>query len=199
MRELAARRLTSAADLNITIRLTELGRAVGGRLRAQYARNVNMQELQAANMTILIGSRRSNPWVELFEPQMNFVLTQDVSTGAPVFVNQKPKAGEPPSFALLHPYDSYGTEAKEVKAYAHIALVSSLSSTGKVLILEGLNMEGTEAAGEFIANKDALADLLHRLDHRVGEPVKPFEVLLNLTSMPGGFANTRVIAYRSMK
>jgi hypothetical protein len=199
MRELAVRRLTSAADLDITVRLTELSGAVGGRVRAQYARNINMHELQAANTTILIGSRRSNPWVELFEPQMNFILTQDASTGAPVFVNQKPKAGEPGSFALLHPYDSYGTEAKEVKAYAHIAFVSNLSSTGKVLILEGLTMEGTEAAGEFIANKDKLADLLHRLDYRAGETVKPFEVLLNLTSMPGGFANTRVVAYRSIK
>ncbi len=198
LRELAARRLTSTADLNLTVRLTELGTNLGGRVRAQYARNLNLRELQTNN-AVLLGSRRSNPWVELFEPRLNFVLARDAATGAPVFVNRKARPGESATFAIPNMLDADGTEQREMNSYAHVALISNLSSSGYVLILEGLNMEGTEAAGEFVANTKELTALLHALDHQTGTPVQPFEALLGLTSVPGGFANTKVIAYRSAR
>jgi hypothetical protein len=130
---------------------------------------------------------------------MNFVLAQDTKSGAPVFVNKSPRPGESASFAIPNMLDADGGEQKVMNSYAHVALVSNLSSTGYILILEGLNMEGTEAAGEFVANTKGLTTLLHALGHQAGGPVQPFEALLDLTSVPGGFADTKVIAYRSAR
>jgi hypothetical protein len=197
LREFAARRLTSAADLDIALRLAQLSTAFNGRIRSQYARNLNVHELQTNNV-VLIGSRRSNPWVELFETKMNFVLASDPKSGAPIFINRNPEPGEPSQYSIPHMLDSDGTENKEMSAYAHVALVPNLSASGSVLILEGLNMEGTEAAGDFISSSQALNNLLEKLGHRSDQPVQPFEALLNLTSVPGGFANTKLVSWRSL-
>jgi len=196
-RELAARRCTSAADLNVAVRLTELAAGLGGHTRMQYARSLNLHDLQTNN-AVLIGSRRSNPWVELFEPRLNFTLDRDAKSGAPIFRNRQPRAPEPSNFTIPHLLDADGTEQREMRSYAHIALLPNLSATGHVLLLEGLNMEGTDAAGEFVTNPEGLRSLLRSLGQDAGKPIQPFEALLDLISVPGGFADTRVIAYRNL-
>ncbi len=195
LRELAARRCTSPADLNITLRLEELSRQFGGRLNPQYARNVDVRELRKSN-AVLIGSRRSNPWVELFECSMNFVLTRDAVSRAPVFQNRHPKPGEASFFGIPATLDVDGTEQKELESFAVIALAPNSSDGGAVVIVEGLNMEATEAAGEMATNAKQLSALLRSMGHRPGTPVRPFEVLLKLTSVPGGYANSRAVSFR---
>jgi hypothetical protein len=58
-------------------------------------------------------------------------------------------------------------------------------------------MEGTAAAGDVLTHADKLAILLKKLGHKPGTAVKPFEVLMKLTSVPGGFAYPEVVASRS--
>jgi len=195
MRELAARRLTSPADVAVTVRLSELSRAFGGYLVPEYARNVQVQQFRTAN-AVLIGSRRSNPWVELFEPKMNFVLVRDEKTGASFFRNRSPKPGEAQVYNVSEVFASSGTEEHEVDSYALIAVVPGLADKGRVVLIEGLNMEGTEAAGEMVTDPAQLAAMLRQMGHHPGTPVPPFEALLKLTSVPGGYANSKAIAFR---
>jgi hypothetical protein len=144
-----------------------------------------------------MGSRRSNPWVGLFESRMNFVLARDGNPGgAPHFLNKAPRAGELGDFGIPSRFDSAGSEKQQMVSYAVAALVPSLSGTGLVLILEGLSMEGTAAIGDVVTNPDKLATLLRKLGHQPGTAVKPFEALVKLTSVPGGFAYPEVIATR---
>ena len=81
-------------------------------------------------------------------------------------------------------------------SYAVAALVPNLSGTGSVLILEGLNMEGTAAIGEMVTNPEKLNGLLRKLGHKAGTAVGPFEVLMKLTSIPGGFAYPEIVMTR---
>ncbi len=193
-REVAARRCVAPADLTITLSLVAVGEAFEGRVRSEYARNLSMQELRTGS-GVLLGSRRSNPWVQLFESRLNFVLACP-SAGGPSFQNRAPQPGEPESYAIPCRFDVDGTERTEMESYALVALTPNLSGTGHILLLEGLNMEGTEAAGEFATNPEELAGLLRRMGHIPGAPVRPFEALLKLTSIPGGFAGTELIAWR---
>ena len=195
LREIAVRRCTSPADLNLSLRFMELSKSFGGQLNLQYARNISIRDLRDTN-AVLIGSRRSNPWVELFEARMNFVLTHDPQSGAPVFRNRSPQAGEPATYAMPGMFDVDVSEKQAVDAYALVAMVPNLSGQGAVLLVEGLTMEGTEAAGETVTNPELLGALLRRIGHKAGVPVRPFEALLKLTSVPGGYANSQVIGFR---
>ena len=195
LREIAVRRCTSPADVNLSLRFMELSKSLGGRLNPQYARNISIRDLRDTN-AVLIGSRRSNPWVELFEARMNFVLTHDPQSGAPVFRNRSPQAGEPATFSMPGMFDVDVSEQREVDAYALVAMVPNLSGQGAVLLVEGLTMEGTEAAGETVTNPELLGALLRHIGHKAGAPVRPFEALLKLTSVPGGYTNSQVIGFR---
>jgi hypothetical protein len=190
--------LTSPADVVVTARIAGLSEALGGHLVSEYARNVSVQQFRTAN-AVLIGSRRSNPWAELFEAKLNFVLVRDEKTGASFFRNRSPKQGEPPVYGVSDVLASLGTEQQKVDSYALIAVVPGLADNGRVVLLEGLNMEGTQAAGETVTDPARLADMLRQLGHQGGTPVRPLEALLKLTSVPGGYIESKVVAFRYWK
>ncbi len=179
--------------MNVSLRLSEVTRSFGGRLKPQYARNLNTHDLRTAN-AVLLGSCRANPWVELFEAHMNFVWVHTPHSVSRRFGNKSPRAGEPAFFDIP---DTRGTEQKEMATYAVAALLPNLSGTGRVLILEGLGMEGTEAAGESVTDPQELEALLRQIGHKAGTPVPPFEVVIKLMSLPsGGYVNPKVVAFR---
>jgi hypothetical protein len=190
---IAVSRCTSPADVNVSLRLAEVTRSFGGRLKPQYARNLNTHDLRTGN-AVLLGGRHSNPWIELFEEHMNFVSILTPHSFWRRFGNRSPRAGEPAFFGIP---DLRGTEQKEMETYAVAALLPNLSGTGRVLILEGLGMEGTEAAGECVTNPQELEALLRQIGHKTGTPVPPFEAVIKLTSLPSGsYVNSKVVAFR---
>jgi hypothetical protein len=194
--EVASRLVTSPADLTVALEMAEVSTAFRGHVRHRYARDMTAGELRTGN-AVLMGSRRSNPWVGLFEPRMNFILTMNNDTGAPNFHNKAPQQGESADYTIPSRFDSAGAEKHQMVSYAVAALLPNLAGTGFVLIVEGLSMEGTAAVGDVLTHADKLAILLRRLGHKAGTPVKPFEALMKLTSVPGGFAYPEVIAARS--
>jgi hypothetical protein len=194
--EVASRLVTSPADLTVALEMAEVSSAFRGHLRHRNARDMTSGELRTGN-AILLGSRRSNPWVGLFEPRMNFILTMNNDTGAPNFHNKAPQQGEVADFTIPSRFDSAGAEKHQMVSYAVAALLPNLAGTGFVLIVEGLSMEGTAAVGDVLTHPDKLAILLHKLGHKPGTAVRPFEALMKLTSVPGGFAYPEVIAARS--
>jgi hypothetical protein len=72
-----------------------------------------------------------------------------------------------------------------------------LANTGKVLFIEGLTMEGTDAASEFLLNQQSCDLLVERVLSELGS-LKPFEALLQLTPVSGGAANVRLIRLRAI-
>ena len=193
--EIATRRYTSPADLTLSLRISEIAKALGGRVRIQFARNVNVHDIGNGNL-ILLGSRRSNPWLELYEPSMNFVLSYPPGQKGPAFLNRSAKPGEAGLYSMPSPLEILGAESKSTDSYGVAAFFPQPSGHGTVAIFEGLSMEGTEAAGEFVANRDRFSTLLQRIRLNNDAPVKPFEALLKLKAMPGGYANSELVAYR---
>jgi hypothetical protein len=144
----------------------------------------------------VIGSHRSNPWIEVFEPRLNFVLEREPRTGAPLFRNRSPQGSEAATYSIPAMLDTDGAEQKEIESYGVVALLKGCNGHDFVVLLEGLNMEATEAAGEVVTTPQRLGVVLHSIGHKPGTDVVPFEALIKLTSLPGGYANPEVIAYR---
>jgi hypothetical protein len=195
MREIAARRYTSPADLIVSLRLAEVAKALGCHMKAQFARSVDIHDVKSGNI-VLLGSRRSNPWVELFEPSMNFVLAYRAGVGGPCLLNKSPKRGEPKYFSMPSSLEVHGAEEKSIDSYALAALVPNPSGHGMAVIVEGLSMEGTEAAGELITNLDRFGTLLRQIGFKKEGPVQPFEMLLKLTAVAGGYGQSELCTYR---
>ena len=190
LHQIARRQYTSLGDLNIVAGLTGLAHRYNAKLRVRYARNLDTREFKSGNF-ILIGSRRSIPLIELFEPQLNFRLEQDPQTHTFGFRDKSPQPGQESMYGQV-------TKDKNVQeSYAEIALVPNLGANGHVLMIAGITMEATEAAGDLVMSSDfstTLANLMRKEGHDASPPY--IEVLLQARTMPGMDRVSKIICHR---
>jgi hypothetical protein len=183
----AARQYTSLADTNIASRLRGLSQQfANSHAVIRFARHVNIRDFKTQNF-VLIGSRRGIPWVQLFEPQLNFSLEEVKSSHQFYFRNRNPKAGETAAYV---PAERNGI----TESYADIALLPNLGNNGSVLILSGITMEASEAAGELVAG-GALARDLKRMLGAQAVRERYFEVLIKTSSTAGAVRNVQIVTY----
>jgi len=193
--DVAARRVTSPADIAISTRIGNLAGEFGGQASPRFARDGSAEFLRYGN-TILIGSHRSNPWVEIYEPSLNFDLGQDPHSNAPAFLNRSPQQGEAQMYSIPAMFDTQRTEEKEFASYGVIALLKGCGDRGFIVLLEGLNMQATQAVGDLVTDPQRLDGLLKSIGHKPGTTVAPFEALIQITSLPAEYDNPKVVAYR---
>ncbi len=189
------RRVTTPADMALSVHLATLAAEFSGQETPQFARDADSQFFHQGNV-VLIGSHRSNPWVAIYEPSLNFQLDQDPQSGAPLFRNRSPQAREGQVFAIPSAYDTQKTEEKTYTSYGVVALLKGCGDHGLTVLVEGLNTQATQAAGDLVTDPQRLEMLLRAIGQKPGTRVAPFEALFQITSLPGGYDDPKVIAYR---
>jgi len=181
------RRYTSIVDLQVAVHLEELALAQGSSLQVRYARDLRPNDLKNVN-AILIGALEGNPWLEMFEPRMNFVLTNNYRTHVFTVLNRAPKPGEPSHWE--------STNGSPQSVYGVIALRPNLSNNGELLILEGTSMAGVEAAWDFVSDDAELLPLLHAMQRPDGK-LPHFEILVGTQNMGASATHGELVAWRS--
>ncbi len=163
----------------------------GDRLWLRSARDLKTHDLEKGDF-IFVGSPASNPWVSLFEDRLNFIAVKSPGTPGNI-VNRSPRPGE------LRRYSGIGNTGSSGDDYAALALLPSANGHGNVLILQGLQQEGTEAASLLVSTDEGRAILRSALKissqsaaHRVY-----FEALIRSKVVGGSApAGTEVVATR---
>lgn len=183
---LGDRQLTSVGSAGIGLKMVHLGGKFGMAAVTRYPRHVNIREFKTDNF-VLLGSRRSVPWVALFEPVLNYALEADGTSGRFYLRNRAPHPRERPAYRVSP--DGEDT-------YATIAMVPNLGKTGTVLILNGIDMVALEAAGELVtdAGFGARFDQMTRAapDRRMGFP----EILIHVRSTAGTARQAEILGCR---
>jgi hypothetical protein len=149
------------------------------------------RDLESGNF-VFVGSPSSNPWVSYFEDKLNFQEREGIVGESPKFFqNLHPRTGEQETYHGLTFTGSSGED------YATISLLPLANGRGSVLILQGLQQEGTEAAGLFLAdagNRQKLQQSLGIPD-ATGQPTY-FEALIRTQAVAGAPNATSIIATR---
>ncbi len=187
LEDLEAQRYTSVTDLNAAVRLSGLPERHAVHTVISYARELHIQDLKDSN-AILVGSKYSNPWVELFEKNLNFQFNYEAVPNQSFIRNTNPQNGE---FAVYR-NDAAGPSHR---TYAVIAMVHNLNSTGWVLILEGLTMAGTQATVDTVLDPNAFRPILERARSEDGT-FRPFEVLIETRSFGSNSPQASIVATR---
>ena len=143
------------------------------------ARKFRLTDFQTEDNFILFGSPRSNPWVGLYQEQLDFRFEFDPLRKSEFIRNARPRTGEPSTYVPTA--EGWATG----QAYAIVALVDNPNQKGHVLILAGSNAEATEAAARFATNLELVAQTLKSHGIAAGGPHQPFEVLLRVAAMAG--------------
>ncbi len=152
------------------------------------ARSLHITDLQNDDNVILIGSPRSNPWVELFQDQLDFRLVYHPELGQEIVENVNPRGHEQASY--LPTARGFATG----ESFALVALVHNQNRSGHVLLLAGASGEGTETAGHMVTDRDHLVRLLQYCGLSANGPVQDFELLLELRTLAGEPSATNMVA-----
>ncbi|WP_158823603.1 hypothetical protein [Granulicella sp. S156] len=185
-----AGRYTSLGDLTIAWQCQELAQQLGTSATLRYARYMSVRDFEKGNF-ILIGSRRGNPWISLFEPQLNFALEEDKETHQFHFLNKTPEPGEQKTYANeQEPHGDY-------LSYVAIALVPNLTKTGYVLLLNGSIMDSNEAAAHLVFDGDLSPPLLQAINHQAADKSEYLEIFLRVHSLQGAPSKFDVIGTRT--
>jgi hypothetical protein len=187
LNDLRRQRYTSVVDLNIASTLTRLPEFIANRTEMRYARNVTAEDIKNSNV-ILLGSKHTNPWVSLFEKKLNFTFEYMPEVDDSYVLNENPSGTEQKIYRN-------STDDKSNRTYGVIAYLPDLDGTGHVLIIQGLNMAGTQAAADILFNASVIKPVLQQAALPNGT-LRPFELLIETTSIGATAPGSQLIAMR---
>lgn len=183
---------TSTAALNIAISLDRLAMASHATPKVRDARAMRISDIKKANC-VFIGGPRANPWIELFQPSSNFqmkfspVSNSDRRVHKSIW-NKRPRQGEQQEYSSSLNDSLYNT-------YTMVSFLPNINDEGWVLLLDGEILPGTEAAGDFVTNINALAPVLQKARRSDGN-IGPFELILETQAVGAHAPQARVIVQR---
>jgi len=180
--------ISAAVDPPIAVEIAALGQGLAKKLRVHSARDLRMADLQTDDNFVFLGSPRSDPWTTLFNDQLDFRFVFEKAAGQEVIHNFHPRAHE------MAEYLPTALGGGTGESYAIVALVQNLDQNGQVLLLAGVNAEGTEAAGRFVTDLPRFSKALEQCGATRSNALSHFEFLLRLNTMAGSPRNTDVVA-----
>lgn len=187
---LGTRQLSNIGDVGAATRILVSMQGCGTNVAVRNARNMTARDFMRGNF-VLLGSAYSNPWAHLFsDRRLNFHFASDEPGGESEIRNLLPHPEE------SGVYSSRGRMWEGGVSYAHIALVSNLTNTGRVLLVAGISMEATEAAAGYLLNPSSHKEIMKILSIAAAAHSPDFELLLETMALEGTPNSARLIAHR---
>lgn len=134
---------------------------------------------------VLLGGKKANPWVYLFDNQLNFdVESRDRTT---LVVNHHPQGNEQAEYRASSSVDG-------ASGYSVVAYLPNPSRTSNTIIIAGTDSDATDAAAAFLTSEDLLEKFRKTL-HADRFPY--FEALLKTSQLTGTSLSAEIVAYRT--
>jgi hypothetical protein len=181
LRRIGRRRYTGIVDASVAAKLSQ---RTEGKPVVRFARDLRFGEVKGSNL-ILLGAPHANPWLELYEKDMNFWLDLDLAKANFVVLNRRPQQGEQAR------YETNQSDPRQ-PIWAVISYLPN-GPQGEVLILAGASVAGTEAAAEFLLDDKRMEEFFRKSPSgKVGY----FNLLLETIAVDGNSPSSRPVAWR---
>jgi hypothetical protein len=168
----------AAVDTPIIADIAATAQKYGAAVRVRTARAIQFSDLATEDNFVLLGSPLTNPWTSLYLANADFRFAR-IPSGREYIEDVKPKTGEKSQYVASALGFATG------QSLAIIAYLRNPDHRGHVLVLAGLNGEGTEAAGQFAVDPRRMQEALRQCGYSGAREVGDFEVLLQLDMMAG--------------
>ncbi len=144
----------AVSSVHLAAMLTKAGVAT----RTAQSRFISWDELRNDNY-ILLGHNEANHWLELILKDYPFRLVATSSQKQRGILNSKPAPGEQPEYTIA--YSRNDTELD--REYVLVSMISGITPDHQMVLINGLNAQGTQAATEYLTSESTLKELLARL------------------------------------
>ena len=159
-----------------------------GALYPMPASDVTLNDFRRDN-ALLISGPLGNPWVQLFDRDLNFQIKIDTPSGRVVIQNRAPAAKEPDI------YENYTDASHTVVCYARLAFLPA-SSSSRVILAGGPHPASTRAATLFITRPDLYQSLRSALSLSAVAPLPWFEAVIEARALGREPWSFRIAAIR---
>lgn len=178
----------SNVDAQIAAEVAEVARTYSRAIEVQGARSLEFSSLKTNDNFIFLGSPSSDPWFSVFQDQLDFQFVSAPVPGGGLIRNVRPRANEQPTYVPTARGGGTG------ESFAVVAVVGNPDQTGQVLLLAGLNREGTQAAGNLVTDPVRLSEAQRSCGISPPGPSRHFEMLLKVDTMAGSPSQFNVVA-----
>lgn len=178
---------TSVADLNTVVALLRLPVVALGNVIVRNAHDIHMDDIRTANL-ILLGGPLANPWIDLFKSALDFQIQFSPQLDQRSIVSLHPQPGETAVYQTGGPADPQQT-------YLIVSFLPNLDGRGHALLIQGLNISGTQAGADFVLNETAMQPILQHARLPDGS-IGPFQLVLRAESVGASAPNAHPVAAR---
>ncbi|MGE5568278.1 MAG: hypothetical protein ACM3S5_04495 [Rhodospirillales bacterium] len=185
---LTGRFFVAFADAVAAREIEALGLAPDIRFRYEFARTYTADRLMEGN-AVLLGNKRANPWVELFDQHLRFRYAFDDETTMSRFEDTQPAPGQPAVYPTLW----------ERASHCQVAMLPNLRQTGSVLIIAGGDQQAAVAGAEFITRERWVTDLANLLGVPPDGRFPYFEVFLKTSTVANTAPEFRILFCRKVE
>lgn len=185
--DLRGQHFTSFVDLQTVTALARLPEFNPHRVIVRFPRDLQLDDLKTSN-AIILGSMSSNPWAAIAENNANFRIVNGSTMQDAEVINVKPEPGESATYKSQW-------NRPEHETYAVIAYLPNLGGNGHMLLVQGLDVAGTQAAAETLLHPAAMAPVLQKATRPDGS-LRSFEILLRSSSIESRSADAEIIGSR---
>jgi hypothetical protein len=184
------RRQSSFANISFLWRLVQMAGPAAREATVTFARDYAFRNLKSDNV-VLLGSPRSNLWMEPFQSQLGIRWQFDKAQGTYYPVDTW-APGEPKPFPA-----SQGTEARE--SYCGISLLPNLGGNGHVLIVSATGGSAYNAAAGFLADETAMSNLHRQLSATDTRAFPYFESLIRVKGRSAQPRDAAIVVCRRVR
>jgi hypothetical protein len=152
------------------INQTKIGEAVAGvhlasmltkagvTARTAQSRFLSWDELRNDDY-ILLGHNEANHWLELILKDYPFRLVATSGEKQRGIINVKPASGEESEYKITYSHSDQEMD----REYALVSMIPGLTPDHKLVLINGLNAQATQAASEYLTSEASVQELLDRL------------------------------------
>ena len=178
----------SNVDAQIAAEVAEVSRTYSRTIEVEGARSLEFSNLKTDDNFIFLGSPSSDPWFSVFQNQLDFQFISAAVPGGGLIRDVHPYANEQTTYVPTARGGATG------ESFAVAAFVDNPDQNGQVLLLAGLNREGTQAAGKLVTDLPRFTTALRKCGISPSGPLKHFEMLLQVDTMAGSPGQFEVLA-----
>ena len=178
----------STFDGSVIADLASLTPPSQNRLSVKAARDFRVKDIQTDENLVFLGSPRSNPWASMFDPVLDFQFAFNAQSQSEFIRNVHPAKGE--SGEYIPTAGGYGTG----ESFAIISIFHNPGYGGRVLLLAGASGEGTEAAGNIVADPVRWAGILQSCHLAQDASHRSLQILLQVETVAGSPNTVNTVA-----
>jgi hypothetical protein len=185
---MAGKQFITFADVTAARKIQFSGIGDRNAMNYMFARSFDVERLKQDH-TVLLGNRRANPWVELFDRQLRLRYRFDDEKLASWF--EDTQAG--PADQRIYP------TVWDRESHCQIAILPNLRQNGNVLVIAGGDFPAVQAGAEFLTSEDSVRELARRLNVAERQRFPYFEALLKTESLSNASPSYRIVFSRAIQ